>query len=710
MIRQRWSYILGSEVSPAAVDDRTAQVLELLAPRYSTHDYTTVCDLIDDGQAFPSVIDETSRAAIKSRLKECDRIVTIRSFFDDMIYVKACFDSLRTVLPVPPKRGPSTRLRDELRQVYVEGPSRFLKSYIEIWLFCMRNSARLKPGKNVGVRVCNSVKGRQVTMSSKQSHLAHFARYLGFRTVEIDEMIANDDSVQYLEVMPDDVPELSCHGRNVCEHARSNRPCQATYQPIARTLYLGHVFNENSERCKTFVTPYALIRDIVLCLWGAEYRNSRADAVYEPLRTYARMKESNQPVSQNRARSCRTSLAPERSSVPGGQPTDLHSRENFVSRRESLPGVSTNQRLPLTRLSPCSSNEEALLHTGRTMASGASSIYSRGPDDNKFMATLDNSPYRNASSDLFVPQDRRNILDLTWDNEVEHERLYSGVRNHEYGGETMERGRPRFSTNHPAPTSSPSAPRVDDGSENDVGTIELASTDDTAESRLDRNVDRRHSPTNDAEDFFGPWDDSVDAVNPVECRGQQRSDIMYNNGRGTGGGKRRADSAEISPSPHGTRSAARLTTFPGQLGNTTAAEAPQTTQKQAWDAEHSMMQSILARDRKLSSNKVYVASSHDIAQPARRHPGRDGLWAWAEDEKRDFCVAFQRLSGEHTLKLVKQSPDYRSYTYEAADARTCWKKLWQSRQPDTLEFGVYPLAVLCNMERSPKIQRTNRKS
>lgn len=696
------------------MDDRTAQVLELLAPKYSTHDYTTVCDLIDDGQIFSSVVDEISRAAIKTRLKECDRIVTIRSFFDDMIYARACFDALRTLLPAPSKHAPSTCLRDDLRRVYVRSPASFLDSYIDIWLFPMRNLAALLAGKNGTIRVCNSVRGRRILMASKQSQLAHLARYLGFQTDEIDEIIANGDPERVPETVADDRPELSCHRRNVCNHARSNRPCQATYQSIAESLYRMHIFGVEKEACKTFVTPYALIRDIVLCFWGDEYRKSKTGTAHLLLRSngndaaHLRAEPSSQTLSQDRGRSYRSDLVPERMSE-SGQLKDIRTRKDYSTRSESMSRSADHRRLPMMRSSRRSSHERPPSHSGRAIPSGASSSYSREPNDHKSMAALDNTSYSSASPCLSMLHDRRNLLGVRWDHDSERERLSFAAQNPERSNEPTEHRKSHSSPPHFILASTPTPRPADDYIAEDVLMIGSASTNETAAVQSDRDLNNQLMPAKDATQFFRSWDDSVDAIRSRERYSQDQANIMRGDGFRKSRGKRRADFAEGSPSPHRTRSDARLTQFPGQIGDATATEGPRRIHKQMWDTEQSIVESIFALDRKLSRSKVFVASSHDIAQPAHRHPIHDMLWAWAADEEKSFRLAFQRLSGEHTLKLVKQSSEHRSYTYEVADVRTCWKRLWQSHRPDTPAFGIYPFAILSNMQRSNKIMRADKR-
>lgn len=277
-IIRRWRYILGPSLSHSVVDHETVRHLELLAPKHSLCDHDTICWLIEGGQVFSGVTDAKERQAIKERLRHCDRVITIRSFFDDMIYSRACFEALRTLLPPHSRCDARLRLRDAFRRAFGGDPSTFWRSYVSLWLWVFRNFPGLPSGKNGGLRVCRRNRGRVAQDFASRAELAYVARSFGFENETIGGLTANLTANPRLENVPFGMPTLSSHRRNVCEHARSNRPCQTTYPLVASGLYPSHVFKPIDEPPGAFVTPFALTRDLMMCFWGEEYDRQKYDA------------------------------------------------------------------------------------------------------------------------------------------------------------------------------------------------------------------------------------------------------------------------------------------------------------------------------------------------------------------------------------------------------------------------------------------------
>lgn len=703
-VHRRWSRVLGSHVSPVVVDGETVRCLETMAPKHSLHDYETVCDLVDKGRAFSRVTDAKDRRAIKKRLANCDRVLTIHSFFEDMIYARAGFEALRTLLPPLPRRHPDFRLRDGFRHAFVKHSSAFWPSYVSIWLYVLRNFPGLPAGKNGAVRVCKREKASVIASVAMHVELAFVARSLGFDSEEINALIRNSTISRCPEPPPAGSPELSSHRRNVCEHARSNRPCDMTYSSIASGLHPSHVFRKFDQPPGIFVTPFALIRDMVLCFWGEEYERERdnASCLWGPGkhtthlagRTDSPRVEMTTLVGRLRSRS----PSPQRF-MSDDDDTMEEDSADFAARpgrwiqvakapqRIGSNDLDGGQRDACMAATPgIDPHGQAARYRSDRPSPTSSSMYSREVDGADKQLTILEAPDRLKPS----------------------------------GGE--RRGhRPGTEGFSSRSTDNLSAGHLSHGNTQEIRPTPYSRNTSVTDPSLGRMsfVERFEHEQRPVRLTTGMRSVSANSDGaPVSSRMQTENTAVFPRGLGSPvdqksqgspprQGKRTFDAAELHSLGVASRSAIRLTNFPSQLVDGEFSQPPRTIQKQAWDPVQSVVQSLLDLNHKLSSNKIYVASVCDIQAPLQRDPRHQKLWSWREDQRDAFMSFTQRLSNQQALKIVKVSENHSDHEYQTVDASDCWEKLWRSRQSPTRRPAMYPFAVVVENteERSHKIMR-----
>lgn len=745
----RWSQILGPDLAPKTLDGETVRGLALLAPKYSLHDYGTICDLVDDGQVFAGVTDGAQRRAIQDRLRDCDRILTVSSFFEDMIYARVCFDALHPLLSSSRRSEPALRLRDGFRHVFEGSPAAFGESYIAMWLYAMRNFPGLQTGKNGGVRVCTRNKGRKAISPQSPAAMAFVARSLGFRTDEIDRLIATGPANLRPETVSDDAPKVSSYRGNVCEHARSNRPCEVTYPSVADGLHPSHVFVTIEEPPGTFVTAFALARDTARCFWGNEYSRQMSDARTSPETgaggaSWRQQCEVPNEDMVSMVEALRSPLLYDSGGVL--HDTDTRDHEDRSSPAGALIAAASTVRhtdferdrakpaIPTISIPIQDSYRDAMLYGQQDLPSVGSSVYSREPNE--------------YPTPLALLEGCQPMWDRTTRPDPDEPRMGESLGHHDHQGEGLLGDLPvsdgrsehsrepqtedRFAEHRPSftpslaegPTRGNTASRDMPQAQKSVSYEEQVTVGNSEPS-----ADGTRQ-TDEMTRFLRRWGNGAEGPEPHRspsarvatpfrhgnlAEGQERETLVAGDDaldRGDadqhGRRKRRASAAGLAPPEPTSRPTGRLTSFPGQFVESTVRQNPRAVGKSVWDAEDSLIRSVVAPSRKLSSNKVYVASMCDLGQPSRRDPNDRRLWRWREDERDAFMHALDPVPEDYCLKIVIQSNDYRERRCETISASECWDKLWQSRRSRSQLSTAYPFAVMVESatERSDKIMRT----
>ena len=87
--------ILGSDVEPHCLDAETVRTFHVLMPARSAKDSQEIYTRMHNLQVFPRVRSPTIRRKLVARLLGCERILTFKSFHQDMILLEGCYQALR---------------------------------------------------------------------------------------------------------------------------------------------------------------------------------------------------------------------------------------------------------------------------------------------------------------------------------------------------------------------------------------------------------------------------------------------------------------------------------------------------------------------------------------------------------------------------------------------------------------------------------------
>lgn len=157
-------------------------------------------------------------------------------------------------------------MREACEYSFRQNPKYFGAHYIHLWLYAMRNylypsnlnSANVKkdPGQDKPVPRPKS--------EAKLSELAYFAASRGFRTAQIDRLLAKCTQP---EPTSTDLPELSCGYVDLPPHVRCSRPWQSSFERDCKHLSLTSMYQLQNNFCRKRPTSFAVARDIVFSFW-----------------------------------------------------------------------------------------------------------------------------------------------------------------------------------------------------------------------------------------------------------------------------------------------------------------------------------------------------------------------------------------------------------------------------------------------------------
>lgn len=303
------------------VDPQTINQLEALTPEAS-HDALLITKMMDKGEILPAIEDTIIREEIKTRiLQHRGRILSFNTFFDDWKYMEALVKSLGPLLP----SGFQGSLRDEFSSIFRSdrlcpgqikiqtGEHRYRierstsdqqkwLSYLMIFLAAMRDFPILSqtaPRKSRG----EEKPSIGVSPDERLSYLAQLAIEIGFKSEEIDHLVAADPDLaaarsflrrsrpldRYeiderhafilsrhiageLKLLATPLsgnlyPEFSSQLDNIPKQFRSGIPDNQSYKNDRVHLYLDVIYNYNPYP-RSHLTSLAFQRDIFVSYFG----------------------------------------------------------------------------------------------------------------------------------------------------------------------------------------------------------------------------------------------------------------------------------------------------------------------------------------------------------------------------------------------------------------------------------------------------------
>ena len=234
-------------------------------PANSSNDAQTLPELMRDYRAFPRVRSKSIRRNLEERAMKCGRILTLKSFCKDVIYLQTAY--------VPWHELFSTEERSLQRacEWSFRGDTHFFRAlYIELWLLSLRNyeylsdltSANAKKDKG-----CANFE-RRGRSEAKISELASFAATRGLDTAQINQKLARYPALARTELTSSDIPDLSWDGFNLPQHLRRNRSGRSDFARDSNRLSLRNIFHLPQQPLRKFATSFAVTIDIVHCFFG----------------------------------------------------------------------------------------------------------------------------------------------------------------------------------------------------------------------------------------------------------------------------------------------------------------------------------------------------------------------------------------------------------------------------------------------------------
>ncbi|KAF2210285.1 hypothetical protein CERZMDRAFT_86327 [Cercospora zeae-maydis SCOH1-5] len=267
-IRSLWASVIGSDVDSGALDVKTVKLLELQSPRDSVHDARRIRQWMDEQAIFPTIHDRDTRDRLLTRILECPRILTLRSFTEDTIYLQSCHTALQNLLPDRIAMGKTFRIAFYDR--FSHHKKYFLANFVELCLRGMRYFSDL------GELPCSHLrrdKGhprppRAQIVPGRVQELAFDAYRLGFRSDQISLIMETCPAPPTLDHPSPEPPELSCDWMETPIRARCNRPSQLSLDRDRKHLFLHTVFEASQPQPKQYITTFYVLRDIVRSFWG----------------------------------------------------------------------------------------------------------------------------------------------------------------------------------------------------------------------------------------------------------------------------------------------------------------------------------------------------------------------------------------------------------------------------------------------------------
>ncbi|KAK4570569.1 hypothetical protein LTR86_002651 [Recurvomyces mirabilis] len=273
------------EIDPAHATPHAVSCLHRRVPALSSSDSQFVEDTI--GSLFPR-LEENQRDALLSRVLQCSRILSLETFFADIIYLEVCYSSLRVMLPAG-RECVSKGVQSAFRRLYTSESSDFEHSYLKLGLYWMRHFPEMSDNKACQPR--QQGKGNRYhkvrVHDGRTAAFLAYASSLGFDTSYAPSLVA--------EPSPDteeasSSPPLSTDAADLPLNARCNRPYWHSYLSDRKYAFISHMTATRSAEKRRYVTSFAIAKDIVERFWPCGViRNTSASTLEDGV-------ESGEPI------------------------------------------------------------------------------------------------------------------------------------------------------------------------------------------------------------------------------------------------------------------------------------------------------------------------------------------------------------------------------------------------------------------------------
>ncbi|KAI9799076.1 MAG: hypothetical protein M1833_004270 [Piccolia ochrophora] len=324
------------------VDARTVDLLQLRSP-IASEDHTSITNMMDSGQLFPSIRSRGIRTQILTRIHAITCVIpSLFTFFEDTKYLEPCATILKAALAK--KFGESVREaiqrcytghNQQDRVVIYETSANTMSTtvnteqfgidlgYRQLWLFAMRNFPEMTgvmPRKDPG----ESKPAFNGTREKYWHRFAELANSLGFESDRLRQMRSDDPDrkaarafvrrMKPIEEYDLDESSLEAATTHLCEYmmhikrrplrspicalttnaqgeplaSRCNRPFNSSHRRDRGRLYIRELSIEYSYHGEARLTSFAVKRDIFHAFFGKSEnfitpQSSPADSEFDRL-------------------------------------------------------------------------------------------------------------------------------------------------------------------------------------------------------------------------------------------------------------------------------------------------------------------------------------------------------------------------------------------------------------------------------------------
>lgn len=260
-VREFWTGLLSTDVTSDCIDTDTVNLLRCKMPTFSSNDAAEIVELMRSGILFRDVRSEEAREMLQRRVLECDRIITLESFFQDAMYLKACSKSLDTLIPRL-KRGKQS-MRSALEHHFSGDGVDFSLRYVDLCNFAFRNFPYILGGDHYKRLIA---KGAQNSMANAKccgelTPLGHFARSIGFESPAILDMVETDAGQTY-DYVAASKASFSNDVLDLPVQSRCGLPSRRIFRRDRGYITTTNLLAQQEER-RAYVSSFAVIRNMI---------------------------------------------------------------------------------------------------------------------------------------------------------------------------------------------------------------------------------------------------------------------------------------------------------------------------------------------------------------------------------------------------------------------------------------------------------------
>jgi Protein of unknown function (DUF3723) len=321
-----WGSILDNAELFPLVDPTTVSLLQTRFPKYSSQDSALIKQLMDNRELFPAITEESIRTRILNRLLSLNCMIpSLYTFFEDTIYIEACAQVLRGLLPkkykgsmrvaimrrykgIGQEEGKAkVQTSENIRDEFVESSASELQciksGYYQLWLFAMRHWPELTgilPRKDPG-----APKPKIGGSGEKWwPRLGLLAYQLGFDSPEITRLrvqspdwiivdsflhqarprdiyrldgeahtrivqgICNLIEPIELKELHHSLPKLTSDANEAPPEQRCGKPFNSSHQRDAKHLFLDNICQDQPSSSGDYVSSFAVRKQLFLAFFG----------------------------------------------------------------------------------------------------------------------------------------------------------------------------------------------------------------------------------------------------------------------------------------------------------------------------------------------------------------------------------------------------------------------------------------------------------